>query len=336
MATPQTDAERIAALEAKVAALQAGASTDAETVAVLSGRVDAIDPAAIAKTAVQLGWKVSLYAERHARFLNFCNTTWADLSEAEFAALMETPAGYALEKRTHPWYLQSDNDETGDKKIGAHMAGMQGLFSNPAAPADRRWGLATIWCHQTFGGHEACTPDWEFSAEQPEMPWEHSGGLDIPSGVVGDLIPDLRTRALPDRFFAAPEAAEPPAAPAGLTTAGRYREKYWSSRIVLSWDDPADHSIIRYQWRYRRSGSSDYNPWRDIPASSAASARGVVRPAFGQEPAAGKVDLQLRAVNGAGAGPHAEVLDVAVPDWPVYDWEAPRRPARPVGEPDRR
>ena len=43
-----------------------------------------------------------------------------------------------------------------------------------------------------------------------------------------------------------------------------------NARVALSWDDPGDADIVRYQYRYRSTADSSWNPgWADIAASSA-------------------------------------------------------------------
>ena len=60
----------------------------------------------------------------------------------------------------------------------------------------------------------------------------------------------------------------PLAAPRNLaaTSAG-------DGEIALSWDDPSDITITGYQYRYRNSSDSDWNPdWTDIDGSGATTA----------------------------------------------------------------
>ena len=45
-----------------------------------------------------------------------------------------------------------------------------------------------------------------------------------------------------------------------------------NARVALSWDNPSDSAIVRYQYRYRSTADADWNPdWTDIAASSAAT-----------------------------------------------------------------
>ena len=88
--------------------------------------------------------------------------------------------------------------------------------------------------------------------------------------------------------------ATAPEKPAGLTALAGDR------RITLSWTDPSDASISKWQYAYGTGG--DFGEWIDIPGSGAATTAYTVT---------GLVNgttyiFKLRAVNDAGAGPESD------------------------------
>ena len=73
--------------------------------------------------------------------------------------------------------------------------------------------------------------------------------------------------------------------------------------VILSWDDPGDESITKYQMRQRRNGKR-WDKWTDIPNSSATTTTyTVILPATNTR--TGKIDnrgyqFRIRAVNDGG------------------------------------
>ena len=105
-----------------------------------------------------------------------------------------------------------------------------------------------------------------------------------------------------------------PAAPANLAAMAA------NGQAVLTWDDPNDSSITRYQVRQRVSGA-DFGDWSDIVGSSATTTTYTVTgltngSAYG---------FELRAVNASGDGEASSVgaTPIAVPDAPTISSATP-------------
>ncbi len=82
-----------------------------------------------------------------------------------------------------------------------------------------------------------------------------------------------------------PSATPPPASPANLTASPGSRA------VTLSWDDPGDETITRYQWR-----DADDLVWSDIPGSDKDTTEHTVRGLHTEE----TYHFQVRAVNNSG------------------------------------
>ena len=105
-----------------------------------------------------------------------------------------------------------------------------------------------------------------------------------------------------------------PAAPANLAAMPA------NGQAVLTWDDPNDSSITKYQYRQRVSGA-DFGDWSDIVRSSATTTTYTVTgltngSAYG---------FELRAVNASGDGEASSVgaTPIAVPDAPTISSATP-------------
>ncbi len=105
-----------------------------------------------------------------------------------------------------------------------------------------------------------------------------------------------------------------PAAPANLAAMAA------NGQAVLTWDDPNDSSITKYQVRQRVSGA-DFGDWSDIVGSSATTTTYTVTgltngSAYG---------FELRAVNASGDGEASSVgaTPIAVPDAPTISSATP-------------
>ena len=105
-----------------------------------------------------------------------------------------------------------------------------------------------------------------------------------------------------------------PAAPANLAAMAA------NGQAVLTWDDPNDSSITKYQYRQRVSGA-DFGDWSDIVGSSATTTTYTVTgltngSAYG---------FELRAVNASGDGEASSVgaTPIAVPDAPTISSATP-------------
>ena len=105
-----------------------------------------------------------------------------------------------------------------------------------------------------------------------------------------------------------------PAAPANLAAMAA------NGQAVLTWDDPNDSSITKYQYRQRVSGA-DFGDWSDIGGSGADTIEHTVTGltngiAYG---------FELRAVNASGDGDTSSVgaTPIAVPDAPTISSATP-------------
>ena len=94
----------------------------------------------------------------------------------------------------------------------------------------------------------------------------------------------------------------PAAKPTGLTaTAG-------NAKVDLSWTDPSDSSITKYQVR-QKEGSNRWGSWTDIPSSSATTTSHAVTGLKNGT----AYRFRIRAVNAAGEGPQSAVAGPATP-----------------------
>ena len=92
-----------------------------------------------------------------------------------------------------------------------------------------------------------------------------------------------------------PAAAAPasvPAAPAGLASASG------DQSIALSWNDPADSSIIEYQFREKPDNETKWRCWRHI-YNSTHTATSHTMPGITNNAC---YQVQIRALNAVGAG----------------------------------
>ena len=117
-----------------------------------------------------------------------------------------------------------------------------------------------------------------------------------------------------------------PAQPSGFTTPatkGTYRStddgyvvvtaatSLPKGQVVVSWSDPGDDSIIKYQYSFRPTGTPDANSskWIDIPGSSASTTSHTFVMLTPEE-----YRVRVRAVNEVGA--ISQIVHVK-PSWPV-------------------
>lgn len=103
--------------------------------------------------------------------------------------------------------------------------------------------------------------------------------------------------------------AAPPSKPTGLTAAPD------DAQVALSWDDPQDVSITRYQYN-QRTGVA-WGAWRDIPGSGAATTSFIVENLTNGT----SYDFAIRALNLAGPSTPSDAV-TATPQ---------PRPAKPTG-----
>ena len=96
-------------------------------------------------------------------------------------------------------------------------------------------------------------------------------------------------------YKSAAASTGPPDAPSGL------RASLSGSSVSLSWDNPSDAAITKYQYRIKTMGvDSDYGVWTDIGGSSASTTRATITVT-----GSGRRNVHLRAVNAEGSGSHA-------------------------------
>ena len=106
-------------------------------------------------------------------------------------------------------------------------------------------------------------------------------------------VNDIGAGSESDEVAAAPMARAPQKPTGFIALAG-------NGQVTLSWADPSDASIVKWQYAYRTTGG--YGHWTDIPGSSAATTSHVVL-----ELANGTVHtFKLRAVNEVGPGPESD------------------------------
>ena len=93
-----------------------------------------------------------------------------------------------------------------------------------------------------------------------------------------------------------------------------------NGQAVLTWDDPNDSSITKYQYRQRVSGA-DFGDWSDIVRSSATTTTYTVTGLTNGSP----YGFELRAVNASGDGEASSVgtTPIAVPDAPTISSATP-------------
>ena len=102
---------------------------------------------------------------------------------------------------------------------------------------------------------------------------------------------------------AAAPAVSVPAAPGGLTGVGADRS------IVLSWKNPADSSIIEYQFREKPVSATDWRCWRRIYTSTHATTSYTMNWITNGL----RYQVQLRALNAAGAGNLSQTTAIPTP-----------------------
>ena len=98
----------------------------------------------------------------------------------------------------------------------------------------------------------------------------------------------------------------PPARPTGLAAVAG------DGRVTLSWDDPGDATVTRWQVR-RREGAGAWSDWTDIAGSDAATTGHTVT-GLANGAARG---FQVRAANAAGEGPASDEVAATPPVLPA-------------------
>ena len=86
------------------------------------------------------------------------------------------------------------------------------------------------------------------------------------------------TAAYGDGHGAGKSASGVTADPAAVNAPANLAAVPGDGRVALSWDDPGDSAIDRYQYRYRRASDAGWNPdWTDVAASHSATVSLTVR-----------------------------------------------------------
>ena len=90
-----------------------------------------------------------------------------------------------------------------------------------------------------------------------------------------------------------------PVAPANLAA------EVGDARVTLSWDDPSDSMITKYQYRVRADGGSSWVPdWTDIPSSDATTTTFTVTSGLSNGT---EYTFEVRAVESSEPGPESSV-----------------------------
>ena len=113
----------------------------------------------------------------------------------------------------------------------------------------------------------------------------------------------------------------PPDAPTGFSAAAQWDDTNTRWDIVLSWTDPSDTDIDKYQYRQSTDGGSNWNPdWTDIPSSGATTTSHK----FDDVTASTTYTFQIRAVDtdldgdsGNGASSGEETTTPGAPNAPT-------------------
>ena len=103
-----------------------------------------------------------------------------------------------------------------------------------------------------------------------------------------------------------------PFAPANITaTAG-------GAGVVLTWADPRNDTIVRYQFRYTETDAASFGPWTDIPDSTATTTRHTVDKLSSDT----GYTFEVRAINAGGEGMASQRVEATTP--------APAAPTAPT------
>ena len=92
-----------------------------------------------------------------------------------------------------------------------------------------------------------------------------------------------------------------PAAPSGLAATSQANDT--ANQIVLTWTDPSDSSITKYQTRQRADDASSWSAWADVSGSGATTTTATVSGLTTRK----RYTVELRAVNASGDGASAAV-----------------------------
>ena len=134
-------------------------------------------------------------------------------------------------------------------------------------------------------------------------------------------LPGLATAVAVFRTNTPGGSPEPPAKPTGFSAAAEWDDTNTQWDVVLSWTDPSDTAIDKYQYRQSTDGGTNWNPdWTDIAFSdSFSTAHSIIDVA-----ASTTYTFQVRAVDtdlagdsGNGASSSAEATTPGAPNAPT-------------------
>ena len=217
------------------------------------------------------------------RFMNTSdsvwNPDWRNISGSGSGTTSFTATGltngieYTFQVR--PVTRQGGQDMPGKEAVNSVPRGSLAAPRNMAASSAGDGEIALIWDDPsdiTITGYQyryrnssdsGWNPDWTDISGSGATTTSHKL-----SGLTNNLLYTLEVRALRDgtggpSARATQKPRGPLAAPANFAAASGENR-----RVTLSWDNSGDDSITRYQYRYRISAESAWNPdWTDIPGS---------------------------------------------------------------------
>ena len=198
-------------------------------------------------------------------------------------------------------------------------------------------------CHNT---QESCdntftTEGWNNAAdESSSVVADDSFSMDIPGNAAvvyfqlravnatpSDPLLGPATGVTVERSNTPSTSNPPPSAPIGFSAVAEWDDTNSHWDVVLSWTDPSDTDIDKYQYRQSTDGGSNWNPdWTDIDSSGASTTTHTI-----DDLAAGTTyTFQTRAVNtdlaggsGNGASSGAEATTPGAPNAPTGLTAAP-------------
>ena len=266
-----------------------------------------------------VAWLVTTYYQYRYRPASGAWTQWASLppgDQTHTISGLSSGARYEIEMRTAT--------DTG-------VSDPVGLFAStaatvPAAPG----GLTAVggdgWVDLSWDNPGDSSITGYYIRERPSFDdgwwcwtWMYSSGKDTVSYRVSRLSsgtayrmqiravnatgtgPAAEVSAATSAAASPPAAA--PAAPGGLVGAGADRA------IALSWKNPADSSIIEYQFREKPVGVTDWRCWRRIHSSTNATTSYTMNWLTNGL----RYQVQLRALNAAGAGNPSQTTATPTP-----------------------
>ena len=248
-----------------------------------AGTTDEVTPAAATTTPTPSGgiWSATLTVD-HASLYAGCGTDGGLDDCATTTVLSEDQFTHGEPEQTFTiTNLYRSSSVTGTGPLSFRFSGLTGAAAKTA--------LSALTLKVTKGGTSTTLKVSEATTSGNYLKWASFSGA---SWGDGDTV-SLQLNA---------PAAAKPAKPTGLTaTAG-------DKQVALSWTDPSDSSITKYQYR-QKAGSAAWGSWTDIPSSSATTTSYTVTGLANGT----AYRFRIRAVNAAGEGPQSAVAGPATP-----------------------